>query len=115
MTSPGESRRDRPHLSQTLMRSIREVHFQKYKNILTLKNPFTWVINPDYERPQFSESLIELRNDIGITQMFQTTAVTEFWANVKKENPVLWHEAKHALLPFPTLNMCGKLVFLSSQ
>ena len=71
-----------------------------------MKNPFTFAIDPDDDRLQFSENMIELQNDTGFKQMFQTTSLIEFWTNVKKEKPLLWHEAKYVLLPFPTSCMC---------
>ena len=87
------------------------VQFDKYipekrKDFEWVKNPFTFAIDPDDDRLQFSENMIELQNDTGFEQMFQTTSLTEFWTNVKKEKPLLWHEAKYVLLPFPTSCMC---------
>ena len=87
------------------------VQFDKYipekmKEFEWVKNPFTFAIDPDDDRLQFSENMIELQNDTGFKQMFQTTSLTEFWTNVKKEKPLLWHEAKYVLLPFPTSYMC---------
>ena len=79
------------------------VQFDKYipekmKEFEWVKNPFTFAIDPDDDRLQFSENMIELQNDTGFKQMFQTTSLTEFWTNVKKEKPLLWHEAKYVLL-----------------
>ena len=64
------------------------------------------LIFPRGERFQFCEYPIEIQNDIKFKQMFRTTSLTEFWTNVKKQQPVLWHEAKYVFrLPLPTYNM----------
>ena len=52
------------------------VQFDKYipekmKEFEWVKNPFTFAIDPDDDRLQFSENMIELQNDTGLNRCFR--------------------------------------------